>query len=57
MVTDGETVLVRKGYCPVETEPGYDCCNLNSLDGQDTIVTRVWLQYVNDPKRTAERRA
>ena len=39
VVTDGETVLVRKGYHPVVTAPGYDCYYLNFLAGE----TPLWI--------------
>ncbi len=39
VVTDGETVLVREGYHPVVTAPGYDCYYLNFLAGE----TPLWV--------------
>lgn len=36
---DGDTVLVRQGYHPVVTAPGYDCYYLNFLAG----VTPSWV--------------
>lgn len=39
VVADGETVLVREGYHPVVTAPGYDCYYLNFLAGE----TPLWV--------------
>jgi 5-deoxy-glucuronate isomerase len=35
VVTDGDTVLVRRGYHPVVTPPGYDAYYLNVLAGDE----------------------
>lgn len=39
LVKDGDTVLVRQGYHPVVTAPGYDCYYLNFLAGE----TPLWI--------------
>jgi 5-deoxy-glucuronate isomerase len=35
VVADGDTVLVRRGYHPVVTPPGYDAYYLNVLAGDE----------------------
>jgi 5-deoxy-glucuronate isomerase len=47
MAMDGDTVLVRQGYHPVVTAPGYDCYYLNFLAGE----TPLWV--VHDEPRLA----
>ncbi|CAN5833820.1 5-deoxy-glucuronate isomerase [soil metagenome] len=38
-VRDGDTIIVREGYHPVVTAPGYDCYYLNFLAG----ATPLWM--------------